>query len=305
MMEQYVAITRPYGELAGTLLTHETKRTAVVILSGSGPSDRNGNVGPSGFGTYEKLASALFEDGYHVYRYDKQGIGESDGDFNKVGLHDLIDDAIAVVTTIKRLPDVTDVVILGHSEGAVIAPAVQLETKASGLMLLAGFYDASKEMFLFQADALADEIASVKGMKGLFYRLTNVPAKVRKRQTDLLERSLRTNVASFKYRGQVVNAKWIREHASYDVRERLRHVRVPVLALTGDRDVQVPPQHVHQLQTNGRVDAAIIQDMNHLLVERTTPHALLTLHKEYREAMDRPLHPELLTRIKEWMNELN
>lgn len=302
-MERNINITRPYGELAGTLRLHDTPRKTVVILSGSGPSDRDGNMGPSQFGTYKKLAEALFEMGVNVFRYDKQGIGESDGDFNKVGLYDLIDDAIAVVHQIKRLSEVTDVVILGHSEGAVIAPAVQLETKATGLILLAGFNDASKQMFLLQADALAKEIASVKGVKGFFYRLTGVPGKVRKRQDELFERSLRTNVASFKYRGQIVNAKWIREHASYDVRERLEHIRVPVLAMTGDRDVQVPPEHVHSLRTKGEVQSYIIQDMNHLLVERTSPHSLLTLHKEYRDAIEAPLHPVLIQQLHTWFQK--
>ncbi|MFN4215113.1 alpha/beta hydrolase [Exiguobacterium sp.] len=302
-MERNVNMTRHYGELAGTLLFHDTPRKTIVILSGSGPSDRNGNVGPVEFNTYKKLADALYGMGVNVFRYDKQGIGESDGDFNKVGLHDLIEDAIEVVNNVKRMPEVASVIVLGHSEGAVIAPAVQLETKADGLILLSGFNDSSKQMFLYQADALAREIARVKGLKGLFYRLTGVPKKVRQRQDDLLERSLRTNVASFKYRGQIVNAKWIREHASYDVRERLDHVRVPLLAMTGDRDVQVPPEHVQTIQTKGDVERFIIHDMNHLLVERTTPHTLLSLHKEYREAIEAPLHPELLQRLEQWVNK--
>ncbi|MFY9947019.1 MAG: alpha/beta fold hydrolase, partial [Exiguobacterium chiriqhucha] len=250
-MERQLNVTTNYGQLAGTWMTHGEPRKTVVLLSGSGPSDRDGNLGPSQFGTYKKLAEALFEMGVNVYRYDKQGIGESDGDFNKVGLHDLVTDAITVVNAIKQEPDAGDMYVLGHSEGAVIAPAVQLETNAAGLILLAGFNDSSKKMFLLQADALATEVGSVKGLKGVFYRLTGVPKKIRQRQDDLLERSLRTNVAAFKYRGQIVNAKWIREHASYDVRERLEHVRVPVLALTGDRDVQVPPEHVHSIRTKG------------------------------------------------------
>ncbi|TCI69827.1 alpha/beta fold hydrolase [Exiguobacterium sp. SH0S7] len=300
-MERDMKIKMNYGELAGTLSLHDGQRKTVVILSGSGPSDRNGNVGPVQFNTYKKLADALYGMGVNVFRYDKQGIGESDGDFNKVGLHDLVNDAIEVVKTIQRLPKTGDVYVLGHSEGAVIAPAVQLETNAAGLILLAGFNDSSKQMFLHQADALASEIGRVKGLKGMFYRLTGVPKKVRQRQDDLLERSLRTNVAAFKYRGQVVNAKWIREHASYDVRERLELVRVPLLAITGDRDVQVPPEHVHSLRTKGDVDSYIIKDMNHLLVERTSPHSLLTLHKEYREAIEAPLHPQLLQKLNDWL----
>lgn len=300
-MEQQLNVTTNYGQLAGTWLTHEEPRKTVVILSGSGPSDRHGNVGPVQFNTYKKLADALYSMGFNVFRYDKQGIGESDGDFNKVGLHDLVNDAIEVVKTIQRLPETGDVYVLGHSEGAVIAPAVQLETNAAGLILLAGFNDSSKQMFLHQADALATEIGQVRGLKGMFYRLTGVPKKVRQRQDDLLERSLRTNVASFKYRGQVVNAKWIREHASYDVRERLELVRVPLLAITGDRDVQVPPEHVHSLRTKGNVDSYIIQNMNHLLVERTSPHSLLTLHKEYRDAIEAPLHPQLLRKLNDWL----
>ncbi|WP_214731381.1 MULTISPECIES: alpha/beta hydrolase [Exiguobacterium] len=302
-MKQEMTITTTYGTIAGTFLSHEEPRTTIVMLSGSGPSDRDGNMGGVGFNTYAKLAEALYDHGYNVFRYDKQGIGKSDGDFNKVGLHDLINDAILVVRTIRQLADVNRLYLLGHSEGAVLAPAVQLETKADGLILLSGFHEASKQMFLYQADALAKDIEHVKGIKGLFYRLTGVAKKVRQRQDDLLERSLRTNVSSFKYRGQVVNAKWIREHASYDVRERLEHVTVPVLAITGGRDVQVPPEHVHMIQTKGEVTSSIIDDMNHLLVKRESPHSLLTLHKEYREAIDAPIHPKLVQELDEWVKK--
>lgn len=300
-MERVMKIATHYGELEGTFLTHDEERIAVVLLAGSGPSDRDGNMGPVQFNTYKKLADAIYEMGVHVFRYDKQGIGKSDGDFNQVGLYDLVEDAIEVVKTIQRLPEVTKVYLLGHSEGAVIAPGVQLETDADGLILLAGFNDSSKKMFRHQADSLAKEVENVRGVKGLFYKVTGVPRKIRQRQDDLLERSLRTNVASFKYRGQVVNAKWIREHATYDVRERLNHLRVPVLAITGDRDVQVPPEQVHSIRTKGEVTSYVINDMNHLLVERKTPHSLLLLHKEYREAMNAPIHPEMLKKLKEWL----
>lgn len=302
-MTQEMTITTAYGTIAGTFLSHKEPRTTIIMLSGSGPSDRDGNMGGVEFNTYAKLADALFGAGFNVFRYDKQGIGESDGDFNKVGLHDLINDAILVVSTIKQLKDVEKLFILGHSEGAVIAPAVQLETKADGLILLSGFNDASKQMFLYQADSLAREIERVKGLKGLFYRLTGVAKKVRERQDDLLERSLRTNVSSFKYRGQVVNAKWIREHASYDVRERLDHVSAPVLAITGGRDVQVPAEHVYSIHTKGEVESYVIDDMNHLLVERKTPHSLLSLHKEYREVIDVPIHPMLVQHVVEWLKK--
>lgn len=302
-MKQEMTMTTAYGTIAGTFLSHGESRKTIVMLSGSGPSDRDGNMGGVGFNTYAKLADTLYDAGFNVFRYDKQGIGSSDGDFNKVGLHDLINDAILVVSTIKQLVDVEKLYILGHSEGAVIAPAVQLETKADGLILLSGFNDASKEMFLYQADRLASEIEQVKGIKGVFYRWTGVPKKVRQRQDDLLERSLRTNVSSFKYRGQIVNAKWIREHATYDVRERLSHVRVPVLAVTGDRDVQVPADHVYTFQTKGEVEPVVIKNMNHLLVERTSPHSLLRLHKEYRESIDVPIHPKLVQTLVDWLNK--
>lgn len=141
--ESDVSIACEWGNIAATLATPDTEcPTAVVIVAGSGPTDRNGN---SGFNlntyTYKFLSDELVRRGYAVLRYDKRGVGQSvmapEG-YADVVFGDFVDDAARCVEFLHD-EGFRRVVVAGHSEGGRIALelAARENSGVDGLILLA------------------------------------------------------------------------------------------------------------------------------------------------------------------------
>jgi alpha-beta hydrolase superfamily lysophospholipase len=115
---------------------------AVLIIAGSGPTDRNGN-GPANVplltDTYRKLAEGLAANGIVSLRYDKRGIGESRALLireDDVLFDHFVTDALTALQNIAARPDVSSVLIAGHSEGGIIALVAAGQTPVAGVMLL-------------------------------------------------------------------------------------------------------------------------------------------------------------------------
>lgn len=129
------------GALHGTLLHRPAapRGPAVLIIAGSGPTDRNGNGPIISTDTYRSLAHGLAEAGIRSLRYDKRGIGESRGlllreDDAQFG--DFVDDAVSAIKSLGSRSDVSAVIVAGHSEGALIAILAAQKIDVAGLMLL-------------------------------------------------------------------------------------------------------------------------------------------------------------------------
>lgn len=127
----------------GATVTYTDKNTlspAIVVIMGTGKTDRDGNE--KGFRTnlYKQFAEFFAALGFVCVRYDKRGTFQSTGDFNTAGLHDLTDDAISVIRYVKSLPyvDETKVLVCGHSEGAMIEPCFQKKKIQQDCFFLAG-----------------------------------------------------------------------------------------------------------------------------------------------------------------------
>ena len=100
---------------------------AVVLISGSGPQDRDGNTPPSYMTfIFRDIAERLASAGIAVARYDERGVGESEGDLAAAALHGLMDDARAVTDVVRAFAEIdsTRVALAGHSEGAYIAAVI-------------------------------------------------------------------------------------------------------------------------------------------------------------------------------------
>ena len=140
--EREVDLKCDWGELSATLAVGEAgSDTAVVIVAGSGPTDRNGNSALNlNTYCYKLLSDALVEDGYAVVRYDKRAIGQSTipmEDVPSLLFDDYVDD-VEVVVNYLRSEGFERVVIAGHSEGGLIALVVANRgVKVDGLVLLA------------------------------------------------------------------------------------------------------------------------------------------------------------------------
>lgn len=111
-----------------------------MIIGGSGNGDRNGNMKKIQTNLYNNLAESLTNSGYITLRYDKRGVGKSEGCYYEAGVNDFLADAIRVTRFLKSIEDVNldSIFLLGHSEGALLAPAVYEKEKVNGLILLCG-----------------------------------------------------------------------------------------------------------------------------------------------------------------------
>ncbi|WP_229416053.1 alpha/beta hydrolase [Pseudoduganella armeniaca] len=145
--EEAIALQTPSGTLNGTLRmpTGGAPAAVVLIIGGSGPTDRDGNNALAGRNDSLKLlAEALARAGYASVRYDKRGIGQSSGagvEEAALRLETYVDDAAAWVGKLNGSGRFPAVVIAGHSEGALIGMLAAQRGKVSSFISLAGSAD--------------------------------------------------------------------------------------------------------------------------------------------------------------------
>ena len=294
--------------LSGTLTLPDDKRDtypAVLIIAGSGKSDRDGNLKNLRMNVYKELAEFLTSQGYVTLRYDKRGTYKSGGTFVEAGLSDLIDDAVEGVRFLKRHPlsDPKQILILGHSEGALIAPAVHVREPVNGMILLAGAAEPSADLMPRQNEKAYTEMNEADGVKGWIFRTFKVTDRARKQNEQIFKKVANSDRPAMRVKGIKLNARWLRETLAYNVTEYLELADCPVLAITGEKDLQVPPEHARLIAetVRGESEWHIIPDMNHLLKEYEGQHTMLGLMKEYKSIADKPLSQTLTAILGEWL----
>lgn len=300
--------------LQGTLaLPDETGEPVpgVLILPGSGPVDRDGNMKKPRLhlNLYKALSDMLVPMGFAALRYDKRGVGESEGEFLKAGMWDLVEDAEAALEHLKSHPqvDAQRTVIMGHSEGCILAVALSARQPQpiQGLVLLAGSAETLKDAFARQRSLVYKELQSLKGLKGFLVRLFKVPEKAEKQAQDLMQKIQLSKTDTVKYKLKTINAKWHREHFAYNVLEDLQKVSCPLLAITGSKDMQANPDCVPKIgeMVGNHAEGHIIENMNHMLRLQEEDVSMLRLPKLYKRQSGQPLHPELQPILGEWLHK--
>lgn len=294
-----------------------TRVPAVLLLSGSGPQDRDESL--MGHRPFLVLADHLTRQGIAVLRVDDRGVGDSTGRYNTSTLFDLADDAVAGVEFLAghRAIDPQRIGIIGHSEGGVVGPlAATKSASIKFLVLMAGSGMIGEDILYAQGaaimqasgaptDALAkqrtfqertfavlkqepDPAAATQKLHALLGELyPNAPDG----QRTVLEASVET-----------MNQPWFRAFLTYDPRPTLRKVTCPVLAILGEKDVQVPAkdnaaQIEQALKAGGNKDVSIqiLPGLNHLFQTATTGSPM-----EYAR-IEETIAPAALTAIAEWV----
>lgn len=281
--------------LAGTLTlpAEQGPHPAVLLLHGSGPLDRNGNTAKLVLDLGQPLARSLAAAGIATLRYDRRGAGATPGDWRAAGFTDNRQDAIAALYTLAAHPDVrSDAVgVIGHSEGALHAMALAAHPEVRAAVLLAGF-------------ARSGEGAMRKQASSVF---SGMPAPIRLFRRPLgalgnraLARIKRTRTDVARVLGLPMNARWMREMLVHDTRDDLVAVRAAVLAVTGDKDIQVPPADlatIKSLVPGGRAEVHRVQDLTHVLRRDPARHTI----RSYRRLLRDPVDPELLDLVTGWL----
>ena len=286
-------------QLAGTLALPDGAGTpvpAVLIASGSGPLDRDSNHRRARFDVARQLAGALAAAGLGSLRYDKRGVGASPGDWREAGLYDGVDDLAAARDTLAARPEVDPgrLVVAGHSEGALLAAALAARgAPVAGLVLLSCSATPGDQLLRWQAWQLAPTLpAPVRGLLRLLR--TDLEAKVAANHAKV--RATTTDVA--RIGGVRLNARWTREFLDHDPRTDLAQVRVPVLALTGAKDLQVDPTDLDVIAATVPAPVTVHRapDVTHTLRRQPGPASL----RAYREELRRPVDPGVLATVTGW-----
>ncbi|WP_017733443.1 alpha/beta hydrolase family protein [Nafulsella turpanensis] len=280
-------------KLAGTFTrpSAEGQYPAVVLVSGSGPQDRNEQI--MGHQPFLVLADYLTRQGFAVLRYDDRGFGQSEGAFIKANTEDFASDAAAAVDYLQYRPDVKakHIGLIGHSEGGIIAPMVAAKGKpVSFIVMLAGPALPGHELILEQGETLLrqqgatpTEIESYRKAQGeLLQVIRNEKDSITAAQQ--LEQLLlatyeqdrqASTPSSAQVKAQVAQllSPWYRYFITYDPAPLLRQLEIPTLALFGGKDVQVPAKaNIEALRAieNENIELKSFPQLNHLFQPATT-----------------------------------
>lgn len=305
MIEQEVSFKSGEVKLAGTLClpSEEGSFPCVLMIHGSGPIDRNENARGLPLNAFNTIAHHLADKGIASLRYDKRGIGRSSGSYWDAGFYDLIQDAKSAydyLVSHKRIKK-DMLFLLGHSEGGYIVPKISLTyTSIAGLILIASTVQRLEKVLSAQSAILKKGVAQGRGFKrGLIkfgFKLFGDPETM---QAATLQKIKTTKKAWFRYKGQRVNAKWFREILEYDPVYTMQNVTCPLLAISGEKDIQVDPQDVVQIAelSRGDVEHHIIPNMTHLLrLDYGTPSLL-----EYKRLLKKDIDRSMLDIMVTWL----
>ena len=315
--EEAVTFTSAAGiKLAGTLSIPQGAGPfpAVVLIAGSGPSTRDEDA--MGHKVFLVLADALNRRGIAVLRYDKRGVGQSTGDFATASFTDYVADAEAALGFLKSRPEIAAgrVGLVGHSEGGVVAPLIAARDPSPRFVVLM----AAPGMPLSQLGRLqnatiskasgipdADIAKRLAVLDKIYVDLAAVPDDEQAR--GVVKADVAQAVAakvSFLLPPDMVVANITsprsRQLMRYNPAPALRMLKMPVLALTGSLDVQVPadanlgPMRA-ALQDNPRATVAELPGLNHLF--QTAKRGAM---EEYGE-IEETIAPAALKLIGDWV----
>ena len=254
--EDTILLATGNGIISGSLLVPQSHKNMPValIISGSGPTDRNGNNMMMTNNALLLLAHGLAENGIASLRYDKRGVGESKEAIvqeSNLRFNTYVEDALAWVKLLSTDKRFGNIVIIGHSEGSLIGMIVAREKAVSKFISLAG------------AGRPAIEI--------LREQLGNQPPIVMEKAEPILQKLEQGETvndvpvglyALFRPSVQPYLISWFK----LDPRIEIAKLNKPVLIVQGTTDIQVSLIDADNLaKANPKAQKVVIDGMNHIL----------------------------------------
>ena len=307
MQEHEIRFKSNEIELAGTLTLPGSSGPfpGVLFITGSGQVDRNENHKKLHLNIFDDISHYLAENDIASLRYDKRGVGESRGDYWTTGFYDNAQDATAALQYLKQQKNMQpeNIFLLGHSEGAFLATRLGGGgIDVAGIVLLAGGAQSGEDVLKWQAIQIA------KGLKGINSWLIKILridiSKTQQKQIDKIKKSKEDS-----FRSQLivkVNAKWLREFMAYNPTEDLQRISVPVLAISGSKDIQVDSSDLDRMANLIKTpfESHLILNMTHLLRIEEGDAAI----SKYKKEIKKPIEPQVPEIIVRWIQnriELN
>ena len=318
--EEEVSLTNPKAQisLAGTLTfpSGSGPFPAAILIAGSGPQDRDDNV--AGHRPFLVLADHLMRKGIAVLRYDKRGIGKSTGNYDQATTEGFASDAEAALNYLKSRKEINarKIGLIGHSEGGLIAPMIASRSSdLAWIVLLAAPGLKGEQVMLLQTELILkaagfddDHIAKARDFSLQSYALARKekdPETLETKLTDLVDSTgMSTTLppTTIKPQARMMTSPWFRFFLDYDPIPALKKTQCPVLALNGDKDLQIASkENLEQiqkaLQEGGNKDFQTheLAGLNHLF-----QHAPTGSPTEYG-GIQETFAPEALTYISDWV----
>ncbi|GMU96091.1 alpha/beta hydrolase family protein [Ignavibacterium album] len=315
--------------LAGTFTypKEDGKFPAVVLITGSGAQNRDEEI--FNHKPFLVISDFLTKNGYAVLRFDDRGAGESEGNHSIATTFDFAEDVRAAIKYLKARNEVdkNKIGLIGHSEGAMIASIVASESDdVAFIILMAGpglpgdsilylqtelIYRAegqSEEQIHEILDELREVYSILKSdideseMKEILkskyqQRFDKMSDEEKQRFGDLntyMEMEIR-----------IATSPWFRAFLKFDPRPILEKVKCPVLAVIGEKDLQVPPKEnlpaiEDALKRGGNKNFKVTElpNLNHLF--QTSQFGTISEYGIIEETMS----PPALETMLNWLNEI-
>ncbi|WP_432463486.1 alpha/beta hydrolase [Agarivorans sp. QJM3NY_33] len=288
-IEKIVSIETGMGKLEGTLLTNDFKdsKTVVLIIAGSGPTNRDGNNPTMINNSLKMLAVQLAKIGISSLRYDKRGVGESKSSGlkeNELRFENYIHDANSWVEYLNNLRNFKKVVVIGHSEGSLIGMVASQKNNVDKFISIAGagqpIDQIIREQLKSQSPVVIEQSTSILDKLSQGETVENVPVFLN---------------SLFRQRLQPYMISWLK----YDPQKEIAKLNKPVLIVQGSTDIQVSLMDADKLAAaNKNADKVVIQKMNHIFKEATLDRQ--SNFQTYNQP-ELPIKPELVKVIGDFV----
>ncbi len=254
--DSIVILHTPSGDIEGSLLIPDTQTPVPVVLliAGSGPTDRNGNNPLMKNNALKMLATALYKNDIASLRYDKRGIGasrEAGTDESHLRFDNYIQDAIAWINILKQNEKFSKIIIAGHSEGSLIGMVAAQQKSVDKFISLAGAGQPADQLIREQ----------LKNQPSFVLRQANpiLNQLIKGKTTDSIPSYLN---ALFRPSVQPYLISWFK----YNPQTEIAKLEKPVLIIQGTTDIQVGIQDAKALEEACHASKLVlISGMNHIL----------------------------------------
>lgn len=312
--------------LAGTLTlpTKEGIFPAVILISGSGPQNRDEEL--LGHKPFLVISDYLTRNGIAVLRFDDRGVGQSKGIFKTATSADNASDVEAAVAYLKTRKEIQKIGLMGHSEGGLIAPMVAAHNEnVAFIVMLAGTGIKGDKLLLLQEELIArangtsekdiqtskkintkafEMIVESENDEQLKTELTNYLMKSLKENPDVEKPKEMKDEDFVAIQVSQIMTPWMKFFMKYDPARSLAMVKCPVLSVNGDKDLQVPArenlsaiENTLKKSGNNDVTTKIYPNLNHLFQETKTGSPT-----EY-QTIEQTFSPVVMEDFTKWIKE--
>jgi pimeloyl-ACP methyl ester carboxylesterase len=285
-----IELSTSQGSLKGTLLLPAGKKQVPVVLliSGSGPTDRNGNNQGFVNNSLKMVAEELFAQGIASVRYDKRGIGESAAAMvseTELRFDHYVQDAAGWLQKLKKDPRFSKVVVLGHSEGSLIGMIAAREAKADGFISISGSGQSAEKLIRQQLQAQPQLVKDAA-----------FPVLDKLANGETVTEVNPMLAALFRPSVQPYLISWFK----YDPQVELKKLNVPVLIIQGKQDIQVPVEEARLLVAAlPKAKLVEVEQMNHILKDAPGERSVnIATYSNPTLPLSAPLMPAVVSFVK-------